>query len=176
MSDFPPDPMPAAILAFPGNVMQVLETRFLAGITDVDVVAKRPLTPLDPSFSIGLVALNWQPGDHEIGSASSNPGTLGRVEPSTGTYHYLIQALIKHSDALEGLAYHGLFTKQVRAMLYRDPGVRLGLAALTEKSMGVTERLQKWGIGAQRFASNEIDSEWLYLSTTELWVETETTP
>lgn len=170
------DPLLAAQGAFPGNVLQVLDDEFKT-IPDIELVEKRPLTKFDPSFSIGLIALGWRPGAHEINGRSNHAGQLlGRNEPVLSTYTFAIQAFAKHADAVEGLAIHSLLSKLVRTMLYRGPQVPLRLAALSETSLGVTERLQRWGVGQQRFASNEIESEWVYLSTTEMWVETETSP
>lgn len=166
------DPTAAAGLSFPGNVLQVFEEEAVR-YEDIELIEKRPLTVMDPSFSIGLVALTWVPGAHE---RAGQDNLLGQIESTLSTYHYAVQALVRSADPVEGLASHGLFTKLVRAMLVRDPQVRLRLAALSETSFGITERLQRWGVGQQRFASNELDGDWLYLSTTEMWVETESVP
>lgn len=160
--------------AFPYNVVQVITTEYTSEkYPDVEIVVERPLTTLDASFSIGIVALTWVPGAHE---RAGQDNLLGQIEPTLATYHYAIQSLVRHTDPIEGLATAALLAKQVRTMLVRDPQVRLRLAALSETSLGATERLQRWGVGTQRYASNELEGEWLYLATTELWVETETVP
>lgn len=176
MSDTPPiytDPAytDSSLMAFPGNVIGCIEVAANT-IPDIELVARRPLTPMDPTWSIGIVALHWQPGATERGARDAH--LLGKLEPTLSTYTYAIQALVRHADAQDGLALHSLLSKRIRAMLYRDAGLRVALAALTETSFGVTERLQRWGVSTQRFAANEIESEWLYLSTTELQVVTET--
>jgi hypothetical protein len=59
-------------------------------------------------------------------------------------------------------------------MLYGDQPLRVGLAALSVASGSSIERAQRWGIRQQRFSSNEIQGAFLYLSTLEFWLETET--
>jgi hypothetical protein len=160
MSDFSPDP----ILPFPVCVTRTLKTEFEA-IEGVDYVFERPLRPTDPNMSIGIVALDWDPRDHEI----------GQHDPAVQRYTYAVQSFAKNTDPAQGLLEHAILAKMVRTMLYRTESVRLALASLAETSLGHTERTQRWGVRQQRFASNESESQFLYLSTTEVWLETEST-
>lgn len=152
-------------LGFPNNVVDVL-TEELGAVEGVEHVAKRPLNPPDPNMSIGVYALDWIPQGFEI----------GQYEPVLATYNYALQAFVKHANEEEGILKHTLLSKLVRSMLYRETSIRVRLGALTETSLGIKERTQRWGVRQQRFISNEISGQFLFLSTMELWLETEAVP
>jgi hypothetical protein len=84
-----------------------------------------------------------------------------------------VQAFVKDGDEEVGLARHSALSYAIRSMLYRDASIRLGFQSLSYTSNGVTERLRRWGIRSQRFLSNELSGSWLYLSTLEVWAETD---
>lgn len=153
-----------AVAAFPSNVVEALRDELNVALgTQVELVVKRPLRPTDPDSSVGIYALDWQPGNHEIGFH----------EPTLARYQVAIQVFVKHQDEEEGSAIHTFLSKTVRTMLYRGEALRIRLSSLNETSLGVTERVQRWGVRQQRFVSNEIQGRFLYLSTTEFWIETE---
>lgn len=165
---------------YPNCVTTVLKEQYADKITDlsafegpnntqIKAVFTRPLRPSDPKVSLGVFAANWQPDEYEMGNPSP-------AEPTLQTYQYAIQVLVKHSEEQAGRALHGLVSKSVRSMLYRDQDVRLALSQLTETSLGVLERFQRCGVRQQRFANNEIDGQFLFLSTAEFWVQTESVP
>lgn len=160
---------------FPNNVTEVLQTRlgFIDILTKINAtddnpdgvpaVFTRPLRPSDPAVCVGVFSLDWAPDELEIGAS----------EPSLSTYIYAIQSFVKHTDEQEGNLLHGLLAKTVRAMLYRDADTRVALGSLSETSLGITERAQRWGVRQQRFANNEVDGQFLFLSTTDFWLQTE---
>lgn len=131
--------------------------------TGVPAIFARPLRHTDPYVCIGVVATEWVPDELEIGG----------TEPTLSTYTIHIQAFAKHTDEQVGSLTHSLLTKSVRAMLYRDPALRVALGSLNESSLGITERAQRWGVRQQRYASNEIDGQFVFLSTTDFWLQTE---
>lgn len=101
---------------------------------------------------------------------------MGRINPGEPTmqqYVIGLQAFIKDGDEEIGLARHSTLSYAIRSMLYRDAAIRVGFQSLTYTSNGVTERLRRWGIRSQRFLSNELSGSWLYLSTLEIWAETD---
>jgi hypothetical protein len=152
------------VTAFPANIVTALKEQLEVDFgSEVDTVVARPLRPIDPDRSIGILAVDWRPVDHQI----------GQHDPALGRYQLAIQCFIKHQDEEVGLAEHTLMSKNLRTMLYRGEALRLRLASLSETSLGVTERVQRWGVRQQRFVSNEIQGRFLFLSTTEFWVETE---
>lgn len=168
-------PFPEDIEDFPNNVVLALKPRFetLPGLVvpnadavDVSQVFMRPLRSSDPNISIGLIAAEWTPNESEI----------GQMDPAISRYLYLIQAFVKDADEERGLRSHAALSKRVRAMLYRDAPTRVALGSLSvqDAGAGLTERTQRWGVRQQRFMANEVQGSFLYLSTLEFWLETET--
>jgi len=154
---------------FPNNVVDLLFTRI--GLIDSDLRGyKRPLRASDPQQSFGIIAQHWLPDEHslEMGNGS------GSSEPTVGKYLIGVQAFVKDTDEERGLAIHSVLSKLIRATLYRDTPLRVGLQALSVTLSGSTERTQRFGITNQRYFSNEIAGDFLYLSTLEFWLETET--
>lgn len=156
---------------FPNNFVSLLATRFQALDPDLYVV-RRPLRLNDPVQSIGLFASMVVPDPESMefrGLGKPNPS-----EPSICRYAVGIQAFIKDMEEERGLATHSVLSKMILAILYRDEPLRLGLSLLNTEVMGVKERTLRWGVTAQRFLSNELgQSEWLYLSTVEAYLDTE---
>lgn len=161
---------------FPNIAIDVMEERFklLDPAGDLQVL-KRPLATSDPTQCIGVFGAMWTPDNEslEMRGSMGSPDP-GPQEPTIGRYSIAIQAFIKDMDEVRGAAVHSVLSKMVLAMLYRDQPLRLALAGLNATLFGSTERLKRWGITTQRFLNNELDSEWLYLSTVECWLETET--
>jgi hypothetical protein len=157
---------------FPNNIIDLVYTR--AATIDSDLRRfRRPLRASDPSESFGVFAAQWNPNDRSYEmKAVASPGPN---EPTLQRYLIAIQAFVKDFQEERGLAKHSVLSKHVRAMLYRDDPLRIGLATLSVTMSGSIERTQRWGIRTQRFLSNEIDGNFLYLSTLEFWLETETT-
>lgn len=156
---------------FPNNVVVLVHTRLQMLDTDL-FIADRPLRPSDPNQCVGVYPQAWVPIEDSyelLGgvSPSSSEATLSR-------YQVGIQAFIKDMDQERGVRVHSYLSTLVRATLYRDAGLRVGLAALSSTVNGVTERAKRWGVTQQRFLQNEIQGEWLYLSSCDFWLETET--
>ena len=157
-------------LCFPNNVVSLVASRF--GLIDPDLeVFKRPLRSTDPQQSIGVFASVWMPNEDSYEMNGSSPG---RDEPTLQQYVATVQAFIRDQDEERGFSTHTHMSKMIRTMLYRDEPLRVGLTGLSSSMMGSVERLQRWRVQNQRFNSNELSGNWLYLSTLELWLETET--
>lgn len=148
--------------AFPYNVVYALE-ECLGTTEGVNTVVRRPLRPTDPNGTLGVFAKDWVPGQ----------GAIGQRDPMSAQYLYGIQFLLKHTDEVEGNEMQARISKSLRAMLYRDTNLQVRLGQLTETSFGVRERMQQWGISRQRFLSNEVQGQFIYLSTLDFWVEVE---
>lgn len=131
----------------------------------IPAIYARPLRPSDPAVSIGVMPVDFASNLDSI-EFSSN-------EPTLNTYVWAVQNLVKDSNEETGMLMHGLVSKAIRAMLYRDTALRVALSELSENSLGITERTQRWGVRQQRYANNEIDGVFTFLSTTDFWVETE---
>lgn len=156
---------------FPNNVVAILATRFQ--LLDSDLfVTRRPLRESDPVQCIGIFPALWTPNQESLeirGIPSPGP-----QEPTLQRYAFAVQAFVKDMDEERGSAKHSTLSKMVLLTLYRDNPLHVALAALSSSMLGATERTRRWGITTQRFLNNQLDSEWLYLSTVEIWLETET--
>lgn len=148
---------------FPVCIVEVL-AEFLENVPGVDTVMQRPLWPTDPHASVGVSAADWSPVDMQI----------GQYDPAIAAYSVTIETLVNVSNEVEGRNMTAEMAKSIRTMLYRDANLRVRLAQTQEVANGVREHVSHWKIRAQRFASNKVRSSFLYVSTTDLIVETET--
>lgn len=152
---------------FPNSIIRVIANQ--VQMIDSDLfVTRRPLRSSDPNQSVGVFPGQWVPDERSQEMGRINPG-----EPTMQQYVVGVQAFIKDGDEEKGLARHSTLSYAIRSMLYRDAAIRVGFQSLTYTSNGVTERLRRWGIRSQRFLSNELSGSWLYLSTLEIWAETD---
>lgn len=155
--------------AFPGNVVERVVPRVASLDADLFVVP-RPLQPTDPQQSVGVFPAQWDPQE-----MTQEMGKLFPGEPTLQRYHFVLQALIKHTDQAEGTAVISALSSMIRRMLYRDAALNVALSSLSTSALGSIERAQRWGVGGQRFLTNEISGNWIFVSTLEFWVETEST-
>ncbi len=149
--------------AFPSNIIDTI-TPFLADIPEVTSVVGRPVRIMDPHGTAGIFAGDWNPREYEIGNE----------EPSFGRYNLAIQFNTKGTPETVYRAKHADGSKNIRSMLYRDQDLRVALAALSETTMGVTERYGRFEVVRQRFFSNDMKGSFVFLSHIDLWVETRT--
>lgn len=155
---------------FPNNAVLLIKQR--AQVLDSDLfVVGRPLRETDNIQSIGVFGNQWNP-DEDSFEMRGVPS--GRHEPTISSYLITVQAFVKDMDEERGLATHSVLSKMVRSMLYRDNTLRVGLLALSVVMNGSTERTKRFGVLRQNYVSNELRGSWLYLSTLEYWLETET--
>jgi hypothetical protein len=80
----------------------------------------------------------------------------------------------KDADKDIALARHATVARLVRRTLYRSSALRLLLESLVVTDGIVKERFQKLTVGTQRFLSNEIGGQFVFLSVLDLSIETET--
>lgn len=155
---------------FPNNVVEIVTIR--TKLLDTDLwVTKRPLRESDPNQSVGIFAAQWLPEENSYEMVAA---PVGRHEPTLQQYFITVQAFVKDMDEERGLATHSVLSKMIRSMLYRDDPLRVALGSLSVTTDNSIERTQRWGIRQQRYFSNELSGSWLYLSTLEFWLETET--
>lgn len=159
---------------FPNNAVDLIMTRAPGAIDpDVTVVA-RPLRETDPDQSIGVWGTLWEPrqDSYEFQGGALDPRSA--QEPTLQVYSITVQAMIKSADVELGLMTHSVLSKKVRGMLYYDRPLRVGFSALASQMFGVTEKLTRWGIRSQRYNSSEVLGDWIFVSSLDLWIETET--
>jgi len=140
-------------------------------LIDPDVmVFRRKLYNTDPAQAIGVAAENWSPNPQSYEMLGQ-----GTSEPSINRYDVAVQCLIKDSDEQRGIAVSSKLSKMVRGILLADPPLRDSLRVLSSKLYGVTERTLKWSVPSQRYLSQELSGQFVYLSTIQVQLETEST-
>lgn len=152
---------------FPNNVVDLVSTRMTFIDSDLAVL-KRPLRNTDPQQSVGVFAQMWMPDDESLEMRGIEP-----AEPTLQQYTGAAQAFVKDGDEERGLAVHSVLSAKVRRVLYRDQTLRVALQGLSVTTDGVTETLKRWQIRTQRYFNNDIEGQWLFISTLEFWMETE---
>lgn len=154
---------------FPNNVVSLLKARF--ELVDPDLkIFTRPLRSTDPIQCLGIFAKQWLPEEDSYELLGGKPG---RHEPTLQRYYIAIQAFIKDTDEDIGIFTHANLSAIIRTIIYRDEPLRIGLSLLSSVVLGKRETLKRWSVWQQRFFGNEIQGSWLYLSTLDMWVETE---
>jgi hypothetical protein len=151
--------------AFPENVIDLL-VEFASQLDGVSLVVARSLNMTDPNGCVGLDADEWVADEVEMGP------TMG-LEPTLSTYVINIQHMVKHADAIEGARLHREVAKSIRVMLYRNADLAVRFQGLVEDGER-RERMLKWQVLGQRFASNDIQGIFTSMSATEFAFQTET--
>lgn len=155
---------------FPYNAVNEIKAS-MAALDPHLYVCRRPLRSSDPLQSIGIFGQQWTPDDDSY----EMRGMLGGQHvPTLSSYLIGVHGFIKDTDEERGAATHATLSKLIRTTLATDDGLRVRLRQLSVTLNGSTERTQRFGVRTQRFLSNELQGSWLYLSTTEFWLETET--
>lgn len=159
----------ATRVVFPNNVVNTIAD-YVKPQIDADLfVVKRPLRPSDGAQSVGIFASLWTPDNESF--------EMGRVggfhEPTLGNYLISIQTFIRDMDEARGLAASSVLSTLVRTMLHRNVDLNVALRSLSVVIDGSEERTKRYSVRTQRFHSNEIDGNFLYVSTLEFWLETE---
>jgi hypothetical protein len=152
---------------FPMSVIDILHVRFTELFTDRSIV-DRSLRPTDPARSIGLFPVDWTPDLESF--------EMPQFEPTLGRYAYRVQTLVKHTNEEEGRAIYAKDAKIIRAIIMRDQTLRSRLTSVQEVTLGYRERVKRWGIRGTRYLNNEISGQFIFLATTDLWVECESVP
>lgn len=154
-----------SLVVFPSNAILVIATRLQDLYPDLRVV-KRPLKHTDASQSVGVYPGLWVPDETSFEFESR--------EPTVQRYIVNIQSFCKEMTEEKGIAIHSVMSKVIRAMLYNDNPLALALNTLQVTMFGSVEKIQRRGITRQVYLSNEISGVFVYLSTLETYIETET--
>jgi len=151
---------------FPSNAIQLICDRAAMLYPDLFII-QRMLRQADPTQSLGVYPLNWLPdeGSYETGNFE---------EPTIQRYVIGVQTFVMHADPVKGIQIHSVLSKVMRSLLYNDVPLSVGLNQLQITMFGKTEKIQRRGIARTKYLSNEVRGQFLYLSTTEYWLETQT--
>lgn len=147
---------------FPDCIFNVISPH-LARIRGVSAVHVRPLEPNDNNGALGIALDSWQPVEYEIGDTG----------PTLANYVVTIEHLIKNANREDGYKEHRSAARSIRSMLYRDPDVVVPLRGLVHEDDDTIERLMKWDV-EQRFASNDINKSFYFVSITIVTFQTST--
>lgn len=163
----------STVQCFPNNVIALIKTRLLQTVDpdETDTTKKipvylRPLRSSDSIQCIGIFPSWWLPDENSF--------EIGNTQPTTQRYPFVIQTLVKDAEEERATAAHGIMSKLVRSTLYNDYPLRVGLAALYVDMFDTHERFQKLVIQNQRYLNNEVQGSFIYMSTLNVYVETET--
>jgi hypothetical protein len=152
------------LTGFPNNALELIRER-LQFFMPEHVIVMRALRYTDASQSLGLMAADWTP--------QQNTAQIGQLEPSVARYLIRVQNMVRATDEVTGRSLFTVNAKTVRAVLYRDSTLHVGLATLTEEILGTREVAKRWGVARQRFLNTELQSQFTYVAQTDFWLETE---
>lgn len=147
---------------FPGNIVKVLRDHIVAENYATQTFG-RPMRENDPNGAVCVHARDWAPVEANI----------GQWDPAISRYMIQIESMIRHTDEQEANALHNRLAKVLRLMLYRDLTLRTLLTGLNESSLGLQERVQRFGVETQRFTANDVGTEFIHYAVINFWVETE---
>lgn len=158
---------------FPNNVAELIYVRTKPAIDSDLVVVQRPVRDSDGNEVVGIFPMTWTPDENSYEMAAT-PSPLAAGEPTIQRYIIGVQGLIKDTDEQRGIRKHAVLAKRLRSMLYRDTALAVGLNTLSVSMFGSVERIQKRGILVQRYLNNELQGVFIFLSSIEYYVETQT--
>jgi hypothetical protein len=153
------------MIVFPNNAVELIVARINTLYPEL-LVVKRPLKQTDLSQSVGVYPSLWQPDETSYEHPSK--------QPTVQRYIVKVQSFAKDTVEERGIAIHSVMAKVIRTMLYNDDPLFVGLNVLSVTMFGVTERIQRRGILRQQYMNNEISGQFLFLSTLDYYIETET--
>lgn len=157
---------PVSSKGYPFNIIGEIERSLKDNLAGGHTFIKRALRITDPARSASTFALTWQP--------MNDSQQIGQMEPALNRYELRIQTLVKHANEEEGIALSSLDAKSVRVILYRDPNLKIRLLALSEELMSSRETVKRYGVRRQNLLNTDIKGVFCFLTTTEIWVESET--
>jgi hypothetical protein len=157
---------------FPNNLVKWIAIA-MEGIDPGVKVFKRPLRNSDPQQSIGVFGQLWMPEQDSLEMQSL--GNPAPQQPTIQRYQLSVQAFVKDAEEARGLAVHSVLSQRVRSVLYTNPDLQVVFSELKANlGEGWVESMRRWGITVARYYSNDLNGTNVYLTTTELWTETET--
>lgn len=149
---------------FPNNVVDLMATRFQAIDPDLQIY-RRPLRATDGTQAIGVFGRQWTPED--------DSREFSRKQPTIQNYLITVQAFVLDADEERGLAAHSVLSAMVRTVLYNDGPLNIALASLSVTLLGSTESFRRSKVRVQNYISNEVQGNFLYLSTLDYELQTE---
>lgn len=141
---------------------------YLGELFEGRTVLTRPLRPADPGGSLAVFPVTWVPVADSLEIAGIVQG-----EPILQRYDMRLQNMAKAGNEEDGRRQINQDAKFLRAILYRDQELAVRLRAVAETLFNVQEHVKRFSPRTQRFVTSEIRGTFVYLATTEWWIETE---
>ena len=154
---------------FPDNVIKTLMP-YMGALDNDIIVVNRPLRSTDANHMIGVFSTLWTPeqDSYEIGHSAPD-------EPTCQNYQIGVQGLVKHGDEPKGLSIHYILAAMIRRVLYKNQQLRNDISQLVVTDSGSTESFRKLTVRLQRLMNNEVQGQFVFVSTAEVLIETEIT-
>lgn len=166
MSDITPQEVVNPKSGFPWVFAEEIIKTFQVWLPN-HLVVPRPLRMQEAPRSIGVYPATWQEDE--------DSHLIGQSEAANNRYLMKIQVMTKHLEELIGRALFANDTKLVRVILYRDPELRVRLLSLQEELLESKEMVQKYRVVRQTFDTADLAGSFVFLSTTDLLIESSTT-
>lgn len=147
------------------SLLELFRSRLVA-VEGVRTIVIRSLNTTDSDGTLGISPDDWAPIVYEM--AGDSP-----FEPTVQRYTISLQHIVKAVKEEEGQRIHREVAKALRLMLYRDPDFQVSLRGLFVREGTRKERTQRFFITDQRYAQNQAGTTFLYMSVTNIAVETE---
>lgn len=156
--------------AFPGNIITVIKSAVdtKMELPDGLTCLGRPLRTTDGNGATGIFPVNRRADQDSIFIGGGPP------IPTLRRYEFRIHQLVKHTNEEDGREQYSQVAEDLWNMLYHDRDLHVALQQLVETSGTRKQRFQKAGIAQQNFLNNEINKQFIFLVSTEYWVETQT--
>lgn len=166
MTDLPPNAVTEPVMFFPERFVQDI-AKSLQDLLPDCVVAPRPLSSEDPSFSVGVFADSW--------AADEESYEIGQFEPTRNVYVIRVQSMIKSLEHTAGRQAHANLAKAIRVILYRDSELQLRLRSSNEEMMSSIERVDGFAVTRTEFLSGRVGASFMFMATTYTRITTNTT-
>lgn len=133
-------------------------------MTDHSIVG-RAVRVNDPKLTVGITAENT-----EIVQDSAQ---IGQLEPAVERHNFAIQNLVQAVKEEDARTIFASKSKIIKAILYRDPQLRVDLQALQDEAFGTIETFKMLKVIRQRYVNGPLGNKWVFIATTDVQVETE---
>jgi len=167
VTDLPANAIDAPKEYFPATFVSMIAKALDDLLPDDCVVVERPLGESDPNYAVGVYAESW--------ATDEDTYQIGQFEPTENRYEIRVQSLVKSIDHMTGRAAHSNLAKTIRVILYRDTTLRVRLTTATEELLSSVERVKGYGVKRQEFLSGKVGAGFMFMATTHVFVDTNTT-
>lgn len=158
-----------AVSTFPESIVDALKAHLgpdddgVPQVEGITAAFARQLRRSDVNGGLGIHVDDWVAIDYEMG------GT-GLLRPTVKEYNLTLAHMVKNLAEEPGAKTHREVAKSLLAMLVEQSPLTVALRQLVGIGDTYTERIDKWQVPGQKFADNEIEGSFVYLSATELTI------